>query len=224
MGQRLSLKVCTVTTGDLQLVLPGQTPYVAATATAANEATREAIEHTLQFGDKFEFINLGNFRENPAHSVYRMKKRQSSIPEIVRLSPDKNRFRCFTLVLVDSRPIGQLVLSILRRSFAPHLRPKIQLYHAFRSNNAKKILAYGFEEEYGYGIQICTEILTMTCTGVDFRKTGLVIQVEVPTDPETIAQRGGRAGRDKSMKADLVTMAQESMFYDSKEGKKQLKK
>jgi superfamily II DNA helicase RecQ len=52
----------------------------------------------------------------------------------------------------------------------------------------------------------------------------LVIQVLAPVDVETLSQRGGRAGRDKSMTAEVVLMAQDSMHEDSREGQKRLLK
>jgi hypothetical protein len=39
-----------------------------------------------------------------------------------------------------------------------------------------------------------------------------------------LSQRGGRAGRDKTIMAEVVLMAQESMFEDSREGQKRLLK
>ncbi|KAG8712320.1 hypothetical protein FRC09_019993 [Ceratobasidium sp. 395] len=207
--------------GDMRLVLPGHTPYVAATATA-NQATREGIKHVLRLSDDLLPVHLGNHRENLAYSVHRLKKGKSSISELLGYYPDKTRrLPRFSLIFVDNRPLGQLALSLLRQDMLPQLRYKAQIYHAFRSDNVKEILAAGFETEDGFSDLVCTESLTM---GIDFRRVGLLIQLFAPEDAETLAQRGGRAGRDKSVQADVVVMIQNSLFNDSREGQKRLLK
>ncbi|KAG9078436.1 hypothetical protein FRC06_008368, partial [Ceratobasidium sp. 370] len=206
--------------GDMRLILPVHTPYVAATATA-KLLTRKAIRQVLRFGDDTVSINLGNHRPNLAYSVHRLKQAKASVPEILEYFPDKNQLPGYTLIFVDSRPLGQLLLALLRRHVAPELRYKIQIYHAFRSDHAKDVLANGFEKEGGFEVMICTEAMTM---GVDFRKVSLVIQVLAPIDAETLSQRGGRAGWDKAMTAKVVLMAQDSTFMDSRAGQKRLLK
>jgi ATP-dependent DNA helicase RecQ len=64
--------------GTMRLVLPGCTPYVAATATA-NLLTREAVKQVLRFGEDYVAINLGNYRANLAYSVHRMRKAKASV-------------------------------------------------------------------------------------------------------------------------------------------------
>ncbi|KAG8685522.1 hypothetical protein FRC08_013070 [Ceratobasidium sp. 394] len=153
----------------MRLVLPGHTPYVAAPATA-NEETREGIKHVLRLGEDHLFIHLGNHRPNLAYSVHRLKKAKSSIPELLEYYPDRARLNArFSLLFVDNRPLGQLVLSLLRQNMLPRLRYKVQIYHAFRSDNVKEVLAAGFEKADGFSDLVCTEALT---TGVDFRKVG----------------------------------------------------
>jgi superfamily II DNA helicase RecQ len=144
----------------MRLILPGHTPYVAATATA-NLLTREAVRQVLRFGQDSVTVNLGNHRPNLAYSVHRMKKATSSVSEILEYFPDQTKLPGCTLIFVDSRPIGQLVLSLLRRHFIPSLRYKIQIYHAFRSDYAKEILASGFEKDGGFEVMICTEAMTL---------------------------------------------------------------
>ncbi|KAG8725671.1 hypothetical protein FRC12_024139, partial [Ceratobasidium sp. 428] len=147
--------------GDMRLVLPGHTPYVAATATA-NQATREGIKHVLRLSDDLLPVHLGNHRENLAYSVHRLKKGKSSISELLGYYPDKTRrLPRFSLIFVDNRPLGQLALSLLRQDMLPQLRYKAQIYHAFRSDNVKEILAAGFETEDGFSDLVCTESLTM---------------------------------------------------------------
>ncbi|KAG9077326.1 hypothetical protein FS749_010801 [Ceratobasidium sp. UAMH 11750] len=60
--------------------------------------------------------------------------------------------------------------------------------------------------------------------GVDFRKVGFLVQLLAPMDAETLAQRGGRAGRNKDMQADVLVMVQDSLFNDSREGQKRVLK
>ncbi|KAG8739131.1 hypothetical protein FRC11_000894 [Ceratobasidium sp. 423] len=85
----------------------------------------------------------------------------------------------------------------------------------------KAVLAYGFEKENGYKAMISTEAFTM---GLDYRRIKRVIQVLACSDLETALQRGGYAGRDPAMEADIVFMIQDSMFNDSKEGQKRAAK
>ncbi|KAG8776895.1 hypothetical protein FRC12_000635 [Ceratobasidium sp. 428] len=206
--------------GEMRLIVPGHTPYVAATATA-NELTRKAIKQVLRFNEGSLFVNLGNHRPKLAYSVHRMKKAKSSISELLDYFVDKNKLPGNVLIFVDSRPLGQLALSLLRNHLAPGIRYKVQIYHAFRSDNVKDLLANMFEKEDGFGVLICTEALTM---GVDYQYVTHVFQLLAPIDSETLAQRGGRAGRNGETVADVVIMAQDSVFEDSREGQKRLLK
>ncbi|KAG8689535.1 hypothetical protein FRC09_012390 [Ceratobasidium sp. 395] len=212
--------------GEMRLIVPGHTPYVAATATA-NELTREAIKQVLRFNEGSLFVNLGNHRPKLAYSVHRMKKAKSSISELLDYFIDKHKLPGNVLIFVDSRPLGQLALSLLRNHLAPAIRYKVQIYHAFRSDNVKELLASMFEKEDGFGVLICTEALTMSITGhqgVDYQHVTHVFQLLAPIDSETLAQRGGRAGRNGETVADVVIMAQDSVFEDSREGQKRLLK
>ncbi|KAG9088671.1 hypothetical protein FRC06_001930, partial [Ceratobasidium sp. 370] len=146
--------------GDMRLVLPGHTPYIAATATA-NELTREAIKQVLRFGEDSLLLNLGNYQPNLAYSVHRMKKAKASISELLEYFPSKTSLSGYTLIFVDSRVTSQLILLILRNHLVPSLRFKVQIYHAFRSDYTKAVLAAGFEREDGFGVMVCTEAMTM---------------------------------------------------------------
>ncbi|KAG8764466.1 hypothetical protein FRC12_008094 [Ceratobasidium sp. 428] len=67
-----------------------------------------------------------------------------------------------------------------------------------------------FEKEDGFGVLICTEALTMSITGhqgVDYQYVTHVFQLLAPIDSETLAQRGGRAGRNGETVADVVVMS-----------------
>jgi superfamily II DNA helicase RecQ len=147
----------------MRLILPGHVPYVTATATA-NLLTREAIRQVLRFGEDSLTVNLGNYRPNLAYSVHRLKKAKASLAEILHYFQDKTRLPGYTLIFVDSRPIGQIVLFLLRQHVVPSLRHKIQIYHAFRSDKAKEILVNGFEKDGGFQVMICTEAMTLVRT------------------------------------------------------------
>ncbi|KAG9081476.1 hypothetical protein FS749_007630, partial [Ceratobasidium sp. UAMH 11750] len=192
--------------GDMRLVLPGHTPYIAAMATA-NELTREAIKQVLRFGEDSLLLNLGNHRPNLAYSVHRMKKAKASISELLEYFPSKTSLSGYTLIFVDSQATGQLILSILRNHLVPSLRFKVQIYHGVQSDYTKAVLAAGFEREDGFGVMVCTKAMTM---GVNFRKVSLVLQVLSPVNAETLLQHGGHAGRDSAMTAEVVLMAQDT--------------
>jgi superfamily II DNA helicase RecQ len=147
----------------MRLILPRHTPYVAATATA-NLLTREAVKQVLRFGQDAVMVNLGNHRPNLSYSVHRLKNAKASIPKILLYFTDPTKLGGYTLIFVDSWSIGELVLALLRRHVVPSLRFKIQIYHAFRSDFAKEILAAGFEREDGFEVMICTEAMTLVCS------------------------------------------------------------
>ncbi|KAF8593813.1 P-loop containing nucleoside triphosphate hydrolase protein, partial [Ceratobasidium sp. AG-I] len=208
------------TMGDLKLVAHGDLPCIAATATA-NNLMRESIKQVLRFGPYALTINLGNHRPNLAYSVHRMARSSACISEVLAYFPSRTSFPKFALIFVDSRPVGQVVLHLLRQHVSPAIRWQVQIYHAFRSDLAKEVLAAGFEREDGFRVLVTTESLTL---GIDFRKISIVIQVFAPTDIETLIQRMGRGGRDSSIISEAILMAQDSMFSDSQEGKKRLQK
>ncbi|KAG8700564.1 hypothetical protein FRC11_012830, partial [Ceratobasidium sp. 423] len=109
----------------------------------------------------------------------------------------------------------------LRQHVDPQIRGDIQLYHASRSEFDKKILAAGFECDDGFKAMFTIEALTM---GLDYRRLTRVIQVLAPTDPETLVQRMGRCGHDKTVIGHVILLAQDSLFEDGKSGQKRLQK
>jgi superfamily II DNA helicase RecQ len=146
--------------GDLRLVTHSKTPYIAATATA-NADMRQSIKNSLSFREDSLTVNLGNYRHNIVHSVHRLKGGAASVIEILNYFPSKTELPGYCLVFVDSRPLGQAVLHLLRQHVVPALQPRIQIYHAHRGEYTKSILQAGFEKEEGFGVLICTEALTM---------------------------------------------------------------
>lgn len=147
--------------GDLKLLSSSKISFIAATATA-NIKTRAEIARSLRFGPDAYTRNLGNYRPNLAYSVHRLPRAASSIREILEYFPSRTEFKEYTLVFVDSRPLGQNVLDIIRQHVVPEIRWQVQIYHAFRSEFTKEILAGGFEREgKSFRVMVCTEALTM---------------------------------------------------------------
>ncbi|KAG8741975.1 hypothetical protein FRC11_014560 [Ceratobasidium sp. 423] len=206
--------------GTLRLLLTREVPMVAATATA-NNLMRQAIKQSLRFGSNAFEVNLGNRRPNIAYSVHRLPNVSAVVAALLEYFHSKSELPGFTLIFVDSRKLGAQLLEALRQHVDPEIRGDIQLYHASRSEFDKKILAAGFERDDGFKAMFTTEALTM---GLDYRRLTRVIQVLAPTDPETLVQRMGRCGRDKTVIGHAILLAQDSLFEDSKSGQKRLQK
>ncbi|KAF8597052.1 P-loop containing nucleoside triphosphate hydrolase protein, partial [Ceratobasidium sp. AG-I] len=166
------------TTGTLRRLMPPNTPVIAATATA-NEKVRKSI----------------------------MDGSESAVGEIFQYFPSKTELP-LSLIFVDSRSVGQTVLQALRDYVDPSLKGQIHIYHAFRSEFSKKVLAEGFQREE-FRVLICTESLTM---GADFRRVRLVINFLAPDSLQTWEQRAGRGARQEDIICNAVLMVQPSLF------------
>ncbi|KDN34528.1 hypothetical protein RSAG8_12374, partial [Rhizoctonia solani AG-8 WAC10335] len=233
--------------GDLKAVLTNKVPFMAVAATANATATarrtsltrctnsrvlfmavtvtatttaRAGIPKALHFGSDALEINLGNHRKNLAYSVHKLKSVTDCAQEVLHYFPSKTELNGYSLIFVNSRPIGTQVLTVLRGHFIPELHGRIELYHSSRSELDKQILAAGFEKADGFGIMVTSDALTM---GLDFRKVSLVIQLKSPEDLPTTLQRLGRGGRDENMVCEAVLMAEESPFEDTKLGQRRMK-
>ncbi|KDN41835.1 hypothetical protein RSAG8_07206, partial [Rhizoctonia solani AG-8 WAC10335] len=99
--------------GTLKLLLIGEVPMIAATATA-NNLMRQAIKQSLRFGsDAFE-VNLGNRRPNIAYSVHRVRNVSAVATELLEYFPSKSELPEFTIIFVD--PIGTSLDNWLKAS------------------------------------------------------------------------------------------------------------
>ncbi|EUC55153.1 DEAD/DEAH-box helicase, partial [Rhizoctonia solani AG-3 Rhs1AP] len=95
--------------GTLKLLLTGESPFIATTATA-NRLMQEPIKQSLQFGsDAFE-VSLGNRRSNIAYSVHCLKSVSAAATELLEYFPSKTHVDGFTLRFVDSRKLGNEIL------------------------------------------------------------------------------------------------------------------
>ncbi|QRV74649.1 DEAD/DEAH box helicase [Ceratobasidium sp. AG-Ba] len=206
--------------GDLKLISVGRLPCIAATATA-NAVTRESIKQSLRFESSSLEKNLGNHRERLAYSVHRLKHASASLLEILLYFPCRRFFTCVVLVFVNSRPLGQAVLHAIRQHIDPAIRWQVQIFHAFRGDFAKAVLAALFEKDGGFMVLVCTEIVAL---GVDFGLVSMVLQMLSTYDIETVLQRLGRGGRREGILCEGIVLAQDSVFDDSKEGQKRAQK
>ncbi|CUA69899.1 hypothetical protein RSOLAG22IIIB_08739 [Rhizoctonia solani] len=143
------------TVGDLRLLITHEVPWIATTATAS-EATRKIIKASLRFQDDALVVNLGNRKLNLAYSVHRMKRAASFIPEILDYFPSKTELPGYTLIFIQPRRVGQLVLYLFRQHVAPKIRYQIQIYHTFRSDHTNEIIALAFEIKGGFRVIICS--------------------------------------------------------------------
>lgn len=146
------------TVGQLRQLLPPGTPALATTATA-NKEVRANIQKVLAFRPNPYVANLGNFRSNLIHIVHRLKGAAGAVKEILHYFPSTTDLP-ISLIFVNSRAIGQLILHTLWEYVDPSMRGRIHFYHAFRGNFGKEILAEGFRSGT-FRILICTESLTM---------------------------------------------------------------
>ncbi|KAG8699036.1 hypothetical protein FRC08_005542 [Ceratobasidium sp. 394] len=170
---------------------------------------QKQILSSLRYKDDYLPINRGWWKPNISWHAYYMQGSDSSIGEVTRMFPkylESAEDITPSIIFVDKRALAFRMMSVLRDFLPPELGDQVEIYHALQSQIAKDRTARRFEKGT-IKILICTEALTMGC---DFRKVVQIILFKVPESLPTVLQRGGRAGRDETIKARVILMVEGS--------------
>ncbi|KDQ05581.1 hypothetical protein BOTBODRAFT_149878 [Botryobasidium botryosum FD-172 SS1] len=183
--------------GDVRKLVPHRVPFLGSTATAPPVVLDKICTSLHIDKDDHVFVNLGMFRENLVWEVNIMDASRPLVEQLDFLIPNQPTIENFQgderiLIYVNSRDIAHIICYYLRRLLPPHLRDRVAVFHAMRSDLAKEWLLYGFVNGL-LKIMICTEAAGMGC---DFPRVHLVLQFKTPDSLISWVQRGGRGGRD----------------------------
>ncbi|KDQ09216.1 hypothetical protein BOTBODRAFT_117501, partial [Botryobasidium botryosum FD-172 SS1] len=156
-------------------------------------------------------INLGNDRPNLCMKVLPMRYSRRSLGDIVKqLTPPPGEDIESTMIFCNTRRDCHAVQCTLQRSFPDLSRSKVVVYHAARTESAKRDVM----EKLMTGdikILICTEAAGM---GADIPNIKKVIQLGVLSSLSIWIQRAGCAGQTRNLLADAILLVPPS-FYNA---------
>ncbi|KAG8741802.1 hypothetical protein FRC10_002401 [Ceratobasidium sp. 414] len=201
--------------GDLRprMLNPENCPLIAATATAT-PAVKSMVKTALQIRKNYHSENLGNFRDNMTHEVFRMTGGQRSYNEVTRLLPLKLADVTQTIVFVNDYKTAHAVAAVTRKHYGLNgkvARDLFPVYHALKGEQSKRHIERCFQAGKAL-ILFSTEALTL---GANFPNVKMVINYLVPHTAEIWLQRGGRAGRKKGTWCRIIIMATLKMLKDA---------
>jgi superfamily II DNA helicase RecQ len=150
--------------GDLRslMLIPENCPVIAATATAA-PPTKKFIKTAVQMRKGYLFENLGNFRDNMTHQVFRMTGGQKSYSEIAKLLPATLAKLKQMIIFVHDYRTAHAVGAAVRDFYGlsdEDARNIAPVYHALKAERSKRRIERGFQAGTAL-VLISTEALTM---------------------------------------------------------------
>ncbi|KAF8971523.1 P-loop containing nucleoside triphosphate hydrolase protein, partial [Flammula alnicola] len=173
-----------------------------------------SLKETLHLSDNLLFFQRSNDRHNISFSVWKMKYPQNSYQDLAFLIPKDwkagdpipKKF----MVFFNSKKEAEDACIFLRSLMPPDLRSKIMWFHAgmTQSFRTEEIESFKNGETWGLGL---TDVGGM---GLDIPDVQIIVQWKVPKDLNTLMQRFGRGGRNFSLEATAILIAEPKWFYD----------
>ncbi|KAF8723171.1 hypothetical protein AX14_009490 [Amanita brunnescens Koide BX004] len=200
--------------GDIRAFAP-HAPVLITSATLTPSSLDHARKIMHVDASSSYHLMLGVDRPNIAWSVRHMERGKDleSLQFIVpphKADSDTPIQLISTMVFFDDISLAMTAMVYLRDLLPPSYHQKIAVYNSRRTPRAKKKIMKRFRSQE-IQILLTTEAAGMGC---DIPHIVRVVQFSVPKSLDIWLQRGGRAGRDKSIHAEAILMVQPSVFQE----------
>ena len=216
--------------GMLWFIAPGIPFYI--TSATIPPVMLQDIKETLHISSSNLLFQRSNDRHNIAFCVKKMQHSVSSFEDLAFLVPSSwAEHDCVPrkfIVFFDSKRKAELASQFLRSRMPETLKHKVKWFHAGMSEYFRNEELKSFREGnlWGLGMTDVGGMVQLTCMlcgcdisdirlqGVDIPDVLIVVQWRAPRDLNTLMQRFGRAGRDFSLQAVGILLAEPKWFLE----------